>query len=77
MLRAFACPDLLAASAVLELPRVAAVMPENPATMDKSAPVTKAMAVFPRNSPTQKANTMAIKIIRTEYSLFKKAIAPL
>ena len=76
-LRAFAWPNLVAASAVRELPLVAALIPEKPANMEQKAPVIKATDVFhsPRSSPNT-INTTAIKIISIEYSFFKNAIAP-
>ena len=77
MFKALAWPCLLAASAVREFPRVAAVMPEKPASIEQKAPVTKAMDVFHEMPHPNKRNTTAIKTTKTEYSFFKKAMAPL
>jgi hypothetical protein len=68
---------LFAASAVRELPLVAAVMPENPASMEHRAPVKNAIEVLhsPNNNPNT-INTTTIKMAKMEYSFFKNAIAP-
>ncbi len=55
-----------AASAVREFPLVAAVIPENPASIEQKAPVTKAIAVFQEMKNPSKRKTAAINKNRTE-----------
>ena len=71
-----AIPSSLAAAAVRELARVAAVMPEKPATPEQKAPLKKATAVGMLMPYHRSAKTAAIKIARMVYSLFRNAMAP-
>src|SRR5262252_2746548 len=69
-------PMLRAASAVRTFALVAAFMPTKPASMEQSAPATKASAVYRLMARERNTATTTMKAARIEYSRRRKAMAP-
>ena len=74
--RALLIPLSSAAHAVLTLPLVATLIPKNPASTDRSAPITYRIAVVQLTPNPIARKSITITIIIVLYSLFRNAIAP-
>ena len=69
-------PTSRAALAVRTLARVAAFMPKNPASIEQRPPLMKASAVRGVMNSASRMATTSTNHTRTEYSLRRKAMAP-